>query len=148
MTERFCEAGTGRSFQVGTSTVRVRVDNGDPAGAFSLIEWTVPPGAPAPPRHVHSEGSETFYILEGTLSFPLADRILSASAGDCLHIPPGTPHTLANDADLPARALELFVPGSLMGLIEEVGAVFAVGKPPEPGALEAVFARHASQIVG
>ncbi len=146
--ERLYGPGGGRRFAVGTSHVRVKVENGEPGGAFSLIEWTIPPGAPAPPRHVHREGSETFFILEGTLQFPLADRTVSAAAGACLHIPPGTAHTLANEGEVAARALELFVPGSLLGLVEAVGQLFATGDPPERDRLLAIFAQHASEIVG
>lgn len=68
--------------------------------------------------------------------------------GTCLHIPPGTAHTLANPGTLPARALELFVPGSLMGLVEGVGRIFAEGMPPDRDQLLALFAAHASEIVG
>jgi len=146
--ERICRAGEGRRFDVAGSEVRVKVQAGEPDGAFSLIEWTIPPGAPAPPRHVHHEGSETFFILEGTLTFPMADKTVAAPAGTCLHIPPGTPHTLANETDVPVRALELFVPGSLMSLVEAVGEIFAAGIPPDPRRLQSVFAQHASEIVG
>lgn len=147
-TERFCDPGDGRSFMVGTSRVSVKVEDGEPAAAFSLIEWLIPPGAPAPPRHIHREGSETFYVLEGTLWFPMASSTVKAAAGSCLHIPPGTAHTLTNEGDAPARALELFVPGRLMGLVEGVGQLLSGGTPPDRDRLVALFAAHASEIVG
>jgi mannose-6-phosphate isomerase-like protein (cupin superfamily) len=125
----------------------VKVENGAPDAAFSLIEWTIPPGAPAPPRHVHRRGSETFYILEGELEFPLDDTIVRGTPGACLHVPPGTAHTLSNRGDRPARALELFVPGELMGLVEEVGKVFAAGLAPNVERIAAVFAAHDSELV-
>ena len=147
-TEGMLPAGTGRTFSVGPSQVLVKVENGEPDQAFSLIEWTIPPGAPAPPKHIHREGSETFYVLEGELEFLLADGSARAPAGTSFHIPPGTPHTLSNPGEVPAKALEFFVPGSLMGLVEGVGEVFAAGMPPDRDRLMAIFEQHASQIVG
>jgi len=85
---------------------------------------------------------------EGTLTFPPADKNVAAPAGTCLHIPPGTPHTLANGTDTPVKALELFVPGSPMGSVEAVGEIFAAGGPPDRVRLMAAFAQHASEIVG
>ncbi|HVC21871.1 MAG TPA: cupin domain-containing protein [Candidatus Dormibacteraeota bacterium] len=147
-TELLREPGQGRTFTVGTSRVVVKVQDGEPAAAFSLIEWSIPPGAPAPPRHIHHEGSETFFVLEGELTFPLAESRVVVVAGGCLHLPPGTPHTLANEGAVMARALEMFVPGSLMGLVEDVGALFASGMPPDRARLLEVFTRHASELVG
>ncbi len=148
MMERMTSTGEGRAFSVGASQVLVKVQDGDPQAAFSLIEWAmIPPRAPAPPRHVHREGSETFYVLEGEIDFLLADRTLRAGTGTCVHIPPGTVHTLANPGRRPARVLEFFVPGSLLGLVEEVGRVFAGSVPPDRGRLKAAFAEHASEIV-
>ncbi len=142
-----CEPGGGQSFSVGPSTVSVKVERLATGDGFALIEWTIPPGAPAPPQHVHHRGSETFFVLEGELEFPLADRVVRAVAGTCLHVPPGTVHTLANPRNVPARALELFCPGTLMGLIEDVGRVFASGLPPDRDQLLAAFARYDSALV-
>jgi hypothetical protein len=97
---------------------------------------------------VHREGSETFYVLEGELEFLLAEGSASAPTGTSFYIAPGTPHTLSNPGTVPAKALEFFVPGSLMGLVEGVGQVFAAGMPPDRDRLLAIFKQHASQIVG
>ncbi|WP_052434836.1 cupin domain-containing protein [Streptacidiphilus melanogenes] len=138
--------GEGRRFTVGPSSVLVKVSAAETGGRFALIEWTIPPGAPAPPRHIHRNASETFFVLDGSLSFPLDEGTVTACAGDCLHVPPGTAHTLANAGDRPVRALELFAPGALMGLVEEVGQVFAAGPRPDRAALLAAFARHDSAL--
>lgn len=143
----FVGPADGRAFTVASSHVLVKVENGAPDAAFSLIEWTIPPGAPAPPLHVHRRGSETFYVLEGELQFPLDDTTVHAGPGACLHVPPGTTHTLSNAGEQTARALEFFVPGDLMGLVEEVGQVFAAGLPPDVDRLAAVFAAHDSELV-
>lgn len=138
----------GRRFSVGPSEVLVRVESETTGGQFALIEWTIPPGAPAPPQHVHHDGSETFYVLVGELEFALAGGPVRAPAGSCLHVPAGAVHTLSNPGSTPARALELFLPGRLAGLIEAVGGVFADGLPPDRGRLLRAFEQHDSALVG
>ena len=61
---------------------------------FSLIE-EVAPGGEGTPLHAHPEDDETFYVLEGELTFYLGDgqtvpsQTVPASAGSFLHIPKG-----------------------------------------------------------
>ncbi len=63
-------------------------------GEFFLIEEFVS-GGTGPPLHVHPHDDETFYVLEGELTFYLGDgqtvpsETIPASAGSFLHIPKG-----------------------------------------------------------
>ena len=141
-------ARDGRAISVGSATARVKVEADATGGRFALIEWTLPHGAPAPPPHVHEEGSETFFVLEGEVVFPLEDGPLRAPAGTCLHVPPGTVHTLTNPNPATARVLELFCPGSLLALVEGVGQAFAAASVPDRERLVQLFATHHSRLAG
>ena len=56
-------------------------------GRFSVIEEVAPRGE-GTPLHVHREDDETFYVLEGELTFYLNDdRPIAASAGSFVHVP-------------------------------------------------------------
>jgi quercetin dioxygenase-like cupin family protein len=70
----------------------------------------VPPGYFVPP-HVHEEGDETFYILDGhlTLLGPAGER--SAGPGDLVMLPAAMPHGFRNDGATPSRSLVLCRPG-------------------------------------
>ncbi len=63
-------------------------------GEFFLIEELVSKGT-GPPLHVHPQDDESFYVLEGELTFYLGDgqtvpsQTIPASAGSFLHIPKG-----------------------------------------------------------
>jgi quercetin dioxygenase-like cupin family protein len=58
-------------------------------GRFSLIEEVAPRGE-GTPLHVHREDDETFYVLEGELTFYLdSDQPIPAPAGSFAHIPEG-----------------------------------------------------------
>ena len=91
-------------------------------GAFaSTFEITVPPGYDVG-AHVHAEGEEIFYVLEGeldVLAFEPLDRTipdwhrwtskasgqtyLRGGPGAMLYVPQGTPHAFANSTDTDVR---------------------------------------------
>jgi quercetin dioxygenase-like cupin family protein len=138
----------GRVIAVGSSTATVRLEPEETGGRLAIIEWNIPPNAPAPARHVHRTGTETFFVIEGEIDFVLADGPIHGTPGTSIHMPPGLPHTLSNTGAVPARLLEIFSPGELLHLIEDVGAVLSAGGPPDLAKLRAVFEAHDSAIVG
>lgn len=46
----------------------------------------------APPRHVHYDSDETFYVIEGELTVVVGDERVEAKAGDVVFGPRGVPH--------------------------------------------------------
>jgi quercetin dioxygenase-like cupin family protein len=68
-------------------------------GRFSVIEEVAPRGE-GTPLHVHREDDETFYVLEGELTFYLDnDQPIAASAGSFVHIPGGVVHAFKVDSE-------------------------------------------------
>jgi mannose-6-phosphate isomerase-like protein (cupin superfamily) len=60
------EPGAGQTLNVLGVTHIYKATSAETAGAFSLWEAVIPPGAGAPP-HTHSREDESFYILSGEL---------------------------------------------------------------------------------
>ena len=61
-------------------------------GRFAFIEEVSPAGA-GTPLHRHPEDDETFYVLEGKLTFYFEDdQPIVASAGSFVHVPGGAVH--------------------------------------------------------
>lgn len=62
-------------------------------GEFLLIEELAPQGT-ATPLHVHPEDDESFFVLEGEMTFYFADgKPIPASAGSFVYVPKGhVPH--------------------------------------------------------
>jgi quercetin dioxygenase-like cupin family protein len=78
-------------------------------GQYSLVEQVAPRGV-ATPLHVQPEDHESFYVLEGELTFYLEDgQPIPASAGSFVHIPKGRPHAFQVDSET-ARFLDLTTP--------------------------------------
>jgi quercetin dioxygenase-like cupin family protein len=78
--------------------------------ALSVLELTVPVGWPGPPLHHHGF-DETFYVLDGELTFQLGDELVTRGAGELVFAPRGAAHALANLSGRPARFLLICTPG-------------------------------------
>lgn len=74
----------------GTKMV-VKLTTEEACGHYTVIEMTHPPLV-GPATHVHPAYPETFYIQAGNYTFFRAGEMVRAVAGDCVTIPPGTPH--------------------------------------------------------
>jgi mannose-6-phosphate isomerase-like protein (cupin superfamily) len=59
----------------------------------SLAEATVPAGGQTA-EHFHRETEEIYYLTAGRGRMKLGDEVADVKAGDCVVIPPGTPHKL------------------------------------------------------
>jgi mannose-6-phosphate isomerase-like protein (cupin superfamily) len=61
----------------------------------SLAEATVPSGGETG-EHYHPRSEELYYFVSGAGRMRLGDEEAEVRAGDCVVIPPGTPHKLFN----------------------------------------------------
>ena len=66
----------------------------------SLAEATVPPRGETV-AHLHRESEELYFFTAGAGRMWLGDEEADVKAGDCVVIPPGTPHKLWNGGDEP-----------------------------------------------
>lgn len=73
---------------------------GQTGGEFSLVEEAAPKGE-GTPLHVHREDDESFYILEGELTFYLSEGGEPTPALACsfIHIPGGAAHAFRVDSE-------------------------------------------------
>jgi len=71
---------------------------------------TMAPGRTGPDTHVHQDEDDVFYVLDGELTFLLADGDVPAPAGTFVLVPPGVPHTFANRTATPVRVLNIHAP--------------------------------------
>ena len=85
--------------------------------ALTVFEAANAPGQ-GPPLHVHSVLDEMIYVIDGTIRVRLEDRVEQATAGACVFIPRGTPHTWAVVSDRTARLLVVVAPAGLEQLFD------------------------------
>ncbi|MBI1877931.1 MAG: cupin domain-containing protein [Chloroflexi bacterium] len=114
--------GEGKAVSVAGEVITFKAVSEDTNGAFALLEFNVPPHFAGPPLHWHKKEYEGFYILSGTITLQLEERIVKAPAGSFALMSPGVVHTFSNKEDVPATFLALVSPGGLEGLFEELAA--------------------------
>ena len=71
-----------------------------PAQRQSLAEATVPAGG-ATAAHLHPETEELYFFTAGAGRMRLGEEERDIAAGDCVVVPPGTPHKLWNTGSAP-----------------------------------------------
>jgi mannose-6-phosphate isomerase-like protein (cupin superfamily) len=65
--------------------------------SLSVIQERMPPGT-TEQLHYHANAQQVFYILSGTATFEVGDKIEIVNAGQSLHIPKNTKHSISNNA--------------------------------------------------
>jgi mannose-6-phosphate isomerase-like protein (cupin superfamily) len=60
--------------------------------------------------HVHQEEDDSFYILEGELTFVLGEDEVVATPGTFVLVPPGVEHGFRNDGAVPVRMINVHAP--------------------------------------
>ena len=89
---------------------RFLVSSDESGGSIATMEVRLPPHS-GPDSHIHDGAEEGFYVLEGDLTATVGDQTFEVSAGDFIHIPRGTTHSIKNK-DTNARLLATYSPGA------------------------------------
>ena len=102
-------SGEGETLWFFGTLVTIKAAAGQTGGRFALVEQLAPRGM-ATPLHVQPEDDESFYVIEGELTFYLGDgQPIPASAGSFIHVPAGAPHAFQVDSET-ARFLDFTTP--------------------------------------
>jgi mannose-6-phosphate isomerase-like protein (cupin superfamily) len=142
-------AGDGERIAGGGLDATIKVTTSQPA-FYSTFEMVMAPGYDVG-AHVHEQGEEMFFVLEGEFemfAFEPADRSVAhwrdwrsadgaapmrGGPGMYMFIPEGCPHAFANVGDEPGRLFfQSSVPGGHENYFRELAALLAAhgGKPP------------------
>jgi quercetin dioxygenase-like cupin family protein len=106
----------------------------DTQGKFALIEAVARRGNDPPP-HIHHREEETFYVLEGEMTFSVGGQTIKATPGTMVCLPRDVAHSFVIDSDQ-LRMLILLTPAGFEGWFKEFSVpAQAMTLPPadEPG---------------
>jgi len=118
----------GRTGAVVGDVYRFLATGEDTDGKYATWEAIVPPGG-GPPPHVHSREEESFYVLEGEITFHVgvpggtgdrAPRTIKAGPGVFVNMPIGTPHAFKNESDATAKMILSVAPAGLERMFFEI----------------------------
>ncbi len=118
-----------------------------------ILEMTLPVGA-APPRHVHNDSDDSWYLLAGEVVVACGDDVTLARPGQWISMPRGVPHAFRVIGAEPARMLAVQADTSFAGLVHDLGEPAAARELPPPGAgpglddLSRSMAEHDVIVVG
>jgi len=117
----------------------------DTGGGLHIFEHTdMPKGGP--PRHVHHEQDEWFYVVKGDYVMEVGDERFELKAGDSLFAPRGVPHAWAHVGNTPGTLITLIHPaGTFESFIDQTAQEQTL---PSPEAIAAHFAAHGMTVVG
>jgi mannose-6-phosphate isomerase-like protein (cupin superfamily) len=145
-------AGEGRSVWSLGGRFTVKLDGIASAGRFSIVE-ALALRTTEPPLHIHHREDEAWYILDGRMTFHVADQSLAATRGDFVIAPMGLPHTFTVDVE-PSRVLVFAAPSGFEQFALELGESATSDLPPadlavpEPAILAPVAERYGIEVVG
>lgn len=127
---RAVHAGEGDLVWFTNNLMTVKATAETTGGAYGLVEALAPVGA-SPPLHIQHGEDETFYVLEGELTFQLVDELVTAGPGEVVFAPRGVPHTFANRGDAPARYLIACTPAGFERYFARLAAERQGVDPPD-----------------
>lgn len=89
----------------------------DTRGQFALTEQVARKGN-VPPRHIHHREDETFYVLEGEMTFSIGDESIKATPGTMVFAPRDVAHSFTIDSEQ-ARILVMNTPAGIEEFFRE-----------------------------
>src|ERR687895_752740 len=150
------EPGEGEAWWWFGLLATIKATSEQTGGQYTLVEILAPDGYGSV-LHVHHFEDESFYILEGEMTFYVGDQTIKAQPGSFLFGPKEVPHAFTVDSG-PARLLFVLSPAGFEDLVREMGEPArelsippqAEG-PPDEAELQrmaAIAARHGNEILG
>jgi quercetin dioxygenase-like cupin family protein len=109
-----------RSIQWMGTTYTLVLTKPETGGAFALVDSVTEPGY-GPPRHVHRNEDEAFFVLSGDVEFWTKDGTVVKGPGEAVFLPRGVEHTFRVAGDQPARMLTMLTPGGFEAYFLEMG---------------------------
>ena len=132
--------------------VTVKAGDAETGGAFAQIETDDPRGS-GPPRHLHHNEDETFYILEGQVTALVGEERIDLAAGDYLFAPRGIAHSYVVRSER-ARMLVTLSPAGVAELFVSLGVPVTDAEPPTDAVMPPMdevarlFGDHGVEILG
>ena len=99
-----------RSFYRMDTEVHLRLTSTETEGRYCAIELSLPAHFAGAPMHYHSEMTERFVVLEGSIEVAIGGQRLTLQAGESAVALPGDAHSFRNASSERARLLLLATP--------------------------------------
>jgi quercetin dioxygenase-like cupin family protein len=143
------QPGEGRAFWMLGGLYELKASSPETDGAMTVMEMTLP-GGMGPPPHTHP-GTESVYVLEGSLRYHIDGEVFEGHPGSFFHIPAGVVENFEPVSD--CRILVTYTPGGIEDFFAEAGEPAArrevppmPTEPPDIERLVAIGQKHGMEI--
>ncbi|MFN8393012.1 MAG: cupin domain-containing protein [Bdellovibrionota bacterium] len=128
----------------GLLPLAIKLSGKDTGGELMAFEHRGLNGG-GPPKHVHFEQDEWFYVIAGEFSFEVGDELLRLKTGDTLFAPRMVPHAWSHVGGGSGTLLTTVSP--VKGFEEFILGTTKIAHVPEKEELEEIFERYGMRIV-
>ncbi len=129
----------------GSRGIDFKVSTLDTNGCLFVVEATDDTKG-GPPRHLHHEQEEWFYVIESEYTFEIGDERLRLGPGDSVLAPRGVPHVWAHVGEGTGKLLIVFQPAGKMEAF--FGELSKVEGAPQPEVMQRLFSSHGMEMTG
>jgi quercetin dioxygenase-like cupin family protein len=142
------EPDEGDALWFNNDLLTLKATGAETDGEFLLVE-ELARGGKVTPLHLHPDGAETFYVLEGELRFHVDGRESTLRAGGLASVPAGVPHAYLVVSDV-ARSLILVTPssGAMEAFFRDAGSPATARTLPPVGPLDIARIGAAAERTG
>jgi hypothetical protein len=103
-------SGAGRHLDLGSFDALILATAAQTSGELTLLQLRREPPDFGPPRHLHRDTADAFFLLEGDLKY-VEERQQLCLGDTFVYLPRGTPHTLKVVSAVPGKNFILLSPG-------------------------------------
>ena len=140
----------GRKLKIAGGNYRIIISGKQTNGEYAVIEMSVPAGA-GPNPHSHADFTETFYVLEGEVTFKSEAGTYLAKKNSFVNIPKGgIVHGFKNRTNEPAKLLCTVTPAGLDDLFEEMAAYIenssAISENEKKENINSIFEKYGQKM--
>lgn len=128
----------------GTQALQIKVSTGDADGRLLVAEVIADAGF-GPPRHLHHEQDEWFYVTKGTFLIEVGGEQFDAQPGDSIFAPRKVSHAWAPTVDSARLVFALQPAGPFEDFAREATAI---GRLPTPQEASSMFEAYGMEITG
>ena len=141
-----CANPADETIRLGPLAVRFLVTGENSSGTIAAFEVVVPAGERLMgPAHSHDHYEETFYGLEGVLTWTVDGQVIDVGPGQALCIPRGAVHRFDNNGSRDVKGLCAVTPAAIgPQFFRETAEVLSAagGGPPDRVKMAEVMRRH------
>jgi mannose-6-phosphate isomerase-like protein (cupin superfamily) len=132
------ESGKGKTGSFGGVKIDFKLAAAQTWGNLGSAELILAPGFLGAPPHFQKHFDEVVRVLEGTVTVMVRDTTYDVPAGGWHLRPRGVVHTFWNSGNIPAKSIELYLPGGHEEYMQELATLFEDGKKPSQEVLAAL----------